>query len=196
MSDLDIHMNDDTARRVYGVLATSLNEALVEMRQALDPHAVLLPKGRIGDVDALLAEFARRRVRIALYGEVKAGQVDAAQRPGRRRAVAGRLRSADLDSGAHHLRQPDGLAGRRTPAGQRRRAHAAHARRRARRRRGGDRDRRRPAAARRAGRPARYARRRQRRAFRCDQCRRAALARRRRPGRALPGPLHPGHAPA
>lgn len=74
MSDLDIHMNDDTARRVYGVLATSLNEALVEMRQALDPHAVLLPKGRIGDVDALLAEFANRRVRIALYGEVKAGK--------------------------------------------------------------------------------------------------------------------------
>jgi hypothetical protein len=74
MSDLDIHMNDDTARRVYGVLATSLNEALVEMRQALDPHAVLLPKGRIGDIDALLAEFANRRVRIALYGEVKAGK--------------------------------------------------------------------------------------------------------------------------
>src|SRR4030095_4792745 len=71
MSDLDVHMSEDTARRVYGVLATSLNEALVEMRQALDPHAVLLPKGRIGDVDALLGEFANRRVRIALYGEVK-----------------------------------------------------------------------------------------------------------------------------
>ena len=30
---------DDTARRAYGVLATSLNEALVEMRQALERHA-------------------------------------------------------------------------------------------------------------------------------------------------------------
>ncbi|MGH7292661.1 MAG: dynamin family protein, partial [Myxococcota bacterium] len=67
-------IQDDTLRRVYGVLATSLNEALVETRQALEPHAGLLPKGRLGDLDALLAEFARRRVRIALYGEVKAGK--------------------------------------------------------------------------------------------------------------------------
>lgn len=74
MSELDIQMNDDTARRVYGVLATSLNEALVEMRQTMDPHSTLLPKGRVGDVDGLLAEFAARRVRIALYGEVKAGK--------------------------------------------------------------------------------------------------------------------------
>jgi hypothetical protein len=64
----------DTARRVYGVLATSLNEALVETRQALEPHAGLLAKGRIADLDALLAEFARRRVRLAIYGEVKAGK--------------------------------------------------------------------------------------------------------------------------
>ena len=74
MTEVNVQVNDDTARRVYGVLATSLNEALVEMRQALDAHAVLLPKGRIGDVDALLSEFANRRVRIALYGEVKAGK--------------------------------------------------------------------------------------------------------------------------
>jgi tRNA U34 5-carboxymethylaminomethyl modifying GTPase MnmE/TrmE len=66
--------SDDAARRAYGVLATSLNEALVETRQALEPHAALLPKGRIGDLDGLLAEFARRRVRIAIYGEVKAGK--------------------------------------------------------------------------------------------------------------------------
>ena len=72
MSDNPI--SEDAVRRVYGVLSTSLNEALIEMRQALDRHAELLPKGRIGDVDALLAEFARRRVRIALYGEVKAGK--------------------------------------------------------------------------------------------------------------------------
>jgi Dynamin family len=74
MSDNSTKMTDDAARRVYGVLATSLNEALVEMRQALDAHAALLPKGRIGAVDALLSEFANRRVRIALYGEVKAGK--------------------------------------------------------------------------------------------------------------------------
>src|SRR5215472_11000647 len=74
MSDRDVQITDDTARRVYGVLATSLNELLVEMRQALDPHAALLPKGRVDDVDALIAEFARRRVRVALYGEVKAGK--------------------------------------------------------------------------------------------------------------------------
>ncbi len=65
---------EDAVRRAYGVLATSLNEALHETRQALEPHAALLPKGRIGDIDALLAEFARRRVRIAIYGEVKAGK--------------------------------------------------------------------------------------------------------------------------
>ncbi len=74
MSDGDIQTSDDTARRVYGVLATSLNEVLAEMRQALEPHAALLPKGRIGEVDALLGEFEGRRVRIALYGEVKAGK--------------------------------------------------------------------------------------------------------------------------
>ena len=74
MSEGDIQISDDAIRRVYGVLATSLNEALVEMRQALEPHAGLLPQGRIADVDALLAEFARQRVRIALYGEVKAGK--------------------------------------------------------------------------------------------------------------------------
>ena len=65
---------DDAVRRAYGVLATSLNEALIETRHALEPHAALLPKGRIGDLDGLLAEFARRRVRIAIYGEVKAGK--------------------------------------------------------------------------------------------------------------------------
>jgi hypothetical protein len=66
--------SDDAVRRAYGVLATSLNEALIETRQAFEPHAALLPKGRIGDLDGLLAEFARRRVRIAIYGEVKAGK--------------------------------------------------------------------------------------------------------------------------
>ncbi|MGD9763648.1 MAG: dynamin family protein [Candidatus Binatia bacterium] len=66
--------DDDAVRRAYGVLATSLNEALNDIHQALTPHAALLPKGRLGDLDALLAEFARRRIRIAIYGEVKAGK--------------------------------------------------------------------------------------------------------------------------
>lgn len=66
--------SDDAVRRAYGVFATSLNEALIEARQALEPHAALLPKGRIGELDALLGEFARRRVKIAIYGEVKAGK--------------------------------------------------------------------------------------------------------------------------
>jgi signal recognition particle receptor subunit beta len=66
--------NDDAVRRAYGVLATSLNEALVETRHALEPHAALLPKGRLGEFDGLLSEFARRRVKIAVYGEVKAGK--------------------------------------------------------------------------------------------------------------------------
>ncbi len=70
----EIQAGDDTARRVYGLLTTSLNEALVEMRQVTERHADLLPKGRVADVDALLAEFERRRIRIALYGEVKAGK--------------------------------------------------------------------------------------------------------------------------
>jgi signal recognition particle receptor subunit beta len=65
---------DDAVRRAYGVLATSLNEALLETRHALEPHAALLPKGRLGEFDNLLAEFARRRVKIAVYGEVKAGK--------------------------------------------------------------------------------------------------------------------------
>lgn len=65
---------DDAVRRAYGVLATSLNEALLETRHALEPHAALLPKGRLGEFDSLLAEFARRRVKIAVYGEVKAGK--------------------------------------------------------------------------------------------------------------------------
>jgi hypothetical protein len=57
-----------------GLLATRLNEALGRARQALEPHAALLPDGTLTRLDTLLAEFARRRIRIALYGEVKAGK--------------------------------------------------------------------------------------------------------------------------
>ncbi|HUI25647.1 MAG TPA: dynamin family protein, partial [Candidatus Kryptonia bacterium] len=60
--------------RAFGALATRLTEALGRAQAALTPHAVQLPDGALAAIDALLAEFARRRVRIAIYGEVKAGK--------------------------------------------------------------------------------------------------------------------------
>jgi len=60
--------------RSSGALTTRLNTALEHVREALRPHATLIPGGTLGEVEAMLAEFARRRVRIALYGEVKAGK--------------------------------------------------------------------------------------------------------------------------
>jgi hypothetical protein len=64
----------DAVARVYGLLATSLNEAVNEARQALGAHQDLVRSGLVDDLDTLLSEFARRRVRIAIYGEVKAGK--------------------------------------------------------------------------------------------------------------------------
>jgi len=58
----------------YGVLATRLTDALNAARQALASHVAQLPEGAAAELEALIAEFARRRVRIALYGEVKAGK--------------------------------------------------------------------------------------------------------------------------
>src|SRR5690349_19467775 len=60
--------------RAYGVLSTSLSEALADARNAVSPHGNLLVAGRMAELDELLAEFARRRTRIAVYGEVKAGK--------------------------------------------------------------------------------------------------------------------------
>lgn len=57
-----------------GALTTRLTSALERVREALRPHAALIPGGTLADVETMLAEFARRRVRIALYGEVKAGK--------------------------------------------------------------------------------------------------------------------------
>ncbi|MGD0947470.1 MAG: dynamin family protein [Candidatus Binatia bacterium] len=65
---------DAAVARGFGALATRLNEAFGRARAALEPHAGLLPQGTLGALDGFLAEFARRRVRIALYGEVKAGK--------------------------------------------------------------------------------------------------------------------------
>ncbi len=62
------------AAQAFGTLATRLNETIGRARQALAPHAGVLPEGTLADLDRLLAEFARRRVRIAIYGEVKAGK--------------------------------------------------------------------------------------------------------------------------
>jgi Dynamin family len=58
----------------YGALATRLSESLARARAALEPHAARLPDGTIPHLDALLTEFDRRRIRIAFYGEVKAGK--------------------------------------------------------------------------------------------------------------------------
>jgi hypothetical protein len=60
--------------RVWGTAATGLNQAIGHARAALAPHAARLPDTTLADLDTLLAEFARQRVRIALYGEVKAGK--------------------------------------------------------------------------------------------------------------------------
>jgi predicted GTPase len=60
--------------RAYGVLATSLNEAIGDVRNALGEHRDLVRPGLVADLDRLLEELDRRRVRIAIYGEVKAGK--------------------------------------------------------------------------------------------------------------------------
>jgi len=65
---------DTTTARMVGVLSTRLNEALGQARQALEAHAAILPDRTLAGLDVLLAEFARRRIRVALYGEVKAGK--------------------------------------------------------------------------------------------------------------------------
>lgn len=66
--------SDTNTARAYGVLATSFSEALSETRSALAPHAQLLDSSVLPHVVDLLGEFARKRVRIAVYGEVKAGK--------------------------------------------------------------------------------------------------------------------------
>jgi hypothetical protein len=60
--------------QAYGALATKLNQALAATRQALEVHAGLLPHGRLADFDDLLKDFEQRRIRVAIYGEVKAGK--------------------------------------------------------------------------------------------------------------------------
>jgi hypothetical protein len=72
MNDLPESSNADA--RTYGVLATRLTAALGTARAALAPHGAQVPKGTLANLDALLDELARRRIQVAIYGEVKAGK--------------------------------------------------------------------------------------------------------------------------
>lgn len=74
MEQSDLATSQNENMQAYGTLSTQLNQALTDTRKALTDHAGLLPEGRLQDLDNLLAEFASRRVRIAFYGEVKAGK--------------------------------------------------------------------------------------------------------------------------
>jgi signal recognition particle receptor subunit beta len=60
--------------RAIGALSTQLTEAVRAARAALAPHAEHLTAGAIDALDTVLAELERRRIRIAIYGEVKAGK--------------------------------------------------------------------------------------------------------------------------
>lgn len=62
------------AARACGVLATALREALLEARHIAAREAEFLPAGAVDTVDHLLEQFERHRIRIALFGEVKAGK--------------------------------------------------------------------------------------------------------------------------
>lgn len=60
--------------QAYGRIATRFHDALTTTRKALAAHAKLLPDGRLSRFDTLIGDFERRRVRIGIYGEVKAGK--------------------------------------------------------------------------------------------------------------------------
>src|SRR5574341_168585 len=62
------------ASRAVGQLSTRLNETLRTAGSALEPFAEHLRAGALAGLEALLAEFACQRIRIAIYGEVKAGK--------------------------------------------------------------------------------------------------------------------------
>jgi uncharacterized protein YicC (UPF0701 family) len=74
MQAMGLGTDSTGAAQAYGTLLTRLNDSLIRVRDSLSPHAALTPGGSLNELDTLLAEFARRRVRIALYGEVKAGK--------------------------------------------------------------------------------------------------------------------------
>jgi len=72
MQPADVPSSD--AVRAFGTLTTRLSDSLGRTRDALTAHAALVPGGALTELDALLADFERRRLRIAVYGEVKAGK--------------------------------------------------------------------------------------------------------------------------
>jgi ribosome biogenesis GTPase A len=60
--------------RAAATLRTRLDDALRQTIAALAGHAAHLPEGTLNGLDQLLAELARQRVHVAIYGEVKAGK--------------------------------------------------------------------------------------------------------------------------
>ncbi|MCX8073268.1 MAG: dynamin family protein [Candidatus Binatia bacterium] len=60
--------------RACGLLSTALRESLHLARDLVAEEAAHLPPAALETLDQLLDEFARRRIRIALFGEVKAGK--------------------------------------------------------------------------------------------------------------------------
>jgi len=74
MLAVDARSNDDISGGAYGALATRLSEAVTAGASALDGHAALLPQDRLSALRAVHTELAARRIRIAIYGEVKAGK--------------------------------------------------------------------------------------------------------------------------
>jgi hypothetical protein len=74
MQAIDERGDLGAAVQAYGALATQLTAAVGRGRRGLEAHAAVLPAGTLANLDTLLAEFARKRLRIAIYGEVKAGK--------------------------------------------------------------------------------------------------------------------------
>lgn len=60
--------------RACGLLATALRESLQLARDLVQAEAASMPADALSSLDQLLDEFSRRRIRIALFGEVKAGK--------------------------------------------------------------------------------------------------------------------------
>jgi hypothetical protein len=74
MQTIEPHDDHAAAAHAFGALATRLNESLGQASNTLTQHTAVLPDGVLAELEALRAEFERRRVRIAVYGEVKAGK--------------------------------------------------------------------------------------------------------------------------
>jgi len=60
--------------RAAAVLATALRDTLQEARELVVREAQFVPPGSVERLDALLEQFEKHRIRIAFFGEVKAGK--------------------------------------------------------------------------------------------------------------------------